>query len=51
MYRRPLTDVTIDIAVEMVVVWRLEEISPLVQEFLVAVREVLGQWKQTTGVQ
>jgi hypothetical protein len=44
--------VNVDIAVETVVVWRREEISPLVQELLVAVREVLGQQKKTmTGVE
>ncbi|GCF10780.1 hypothetical protein KDI_43440 [Dictyobacter arantiisoli] len=48
---RPLADVNVDIAVETVVVWRREEISPLVQEFLVAIREVLEQQKKTmTGV-
>jgi DNA-binding transcriptional LysR family regulator len=49
---RPLADVPGDITVETVVVWRREEISPLVQEFLVVVREVLGQRKKTTtGIQ
>ncbi len=46
---RPLADVTIDITVETVVVWRREESSPLVQEFLGVVREVLGQRKETTA--
>ncbi len=44
---RPLADAHIDIAVETIVVWRREEISPLAQEFLVALREVLGQQKKT----
>ena len=45
---RPLTDAPVDIAVETIVVWRREDISPLVQEFLVALREVLGQQNNMT---
>ncbi|GCE09083.1 LysR substrate-binding domain-containing protein [Dictyobacter aurantiacus] len=45
---RPLADAPVDIAVETIVVWRREGSSPLVQEFLVALQEVLRQQKKTT---
>jgi DNA-binding transcriptional LysR family regulator len=45
---RPLADLDGDCTIETAMVWRRKDISPLVQEFLVVAREVLGQGLNTT---
>ena len=45
---RPLADPDNDITIETALVWRRKDTSPLVQEFLVVAREVLGQRKKAT---
>lgn len=46
---RPLADLDGDDAIETVLVWRRLDSSPLIQEFLAVAREVLEEWKNTTG--
>lgn len=43
---RPLAEPDVDITIQTVLVWRREETSLLVQEFLAVAQEVLGQWRK-----
>ena len=43
----PLAEPDMDIIIQTVLVWRREETSPLVQEFLAVAQEVLKQWRRT----
>ena len=48
----PLADLDVDITIQTVLVWRREEASPLVQEFLAIARDILAQQnKMTTDVE